>query len=187
MSGGDRDHETGYVGAADGKGEHRFGLRPIGEAASRIAAPIVVRRGGGVLVQLKAQWHAIVGADLALQTWPEKLGRDGALRLRVVPGFALDLQHRALLVIDRINIFFGRAAVTRLVLVQGPLPLTGSAPAGSGSDAPGAAGGDAGAFDSEVFDPEAFDSRLAGIDDPELRAALAGLAALVLGAPRQAG
>ena len=74
-------------------------------------------------MRLKAEWSAVAGAELAAQTWPEKLGRDGALKIRVAPGFALDLQHRASLVIDRINFFFGRAAVTRLVLVQGTLPL----------------------------------------------------------------
>ena len=129
----DRERETGRVAAAASEGERRSGLRPAGEAASRIAAPIVARGGGGVLARLKAEWSAVVGAELAAQTWPEKLGRDGALKLRVAPGFALDLQHRASLLIDRINIFFGRAAVTRLVLVQGTLPLAGS-DSGAGRD-----------------------------------------------------
>src|SRR4051794_3745368 len=154
MDGRDSDHKTGEVGAAGGDGERRFGLRPVGEAASRIAAPVIARRGGSVLVRLKAQWYEVVGADLARQTWPEKLGRDGALRLRVVPGFALDLQHRALLVVDRINIFFGRPVITRLVLVQGSLPL-----AASGSRSPATAE-EAGAVDPGTFDPAALDSRL---------------------------
>jgi len=154
-------------------------LRPIGDAASRIAAPIVARGGGGVLARLKAEWSAVAGAELAAQTWPEKLGRDGALKLLVAPGFALDLQHRASLVIDRINVFFGRAAVTRLVLVQGTLPLAGPIAAGAGSRAPAAPpNGD---------DVSVLDSRLAGVDDPELRAALAGLGDLVLRASRQTG
>lgn len=174
MNGRDRDPETEKVVIVAGEGERRAGLRPAGETASRIVAPIVARRGGGVLARLKAQWHAVAGADLALQTWPEKLGRDGALRLRVVPGFALDLQHRAALVIDRINIFFGREAVTRLVLVQGPLPL-----AKSRSPAP-----EAPAIADETG---MLDSHLSGIDDPELRDALARLGELVRRAPRQTG
>ena len=132
MNGRDTDRETGKVAAGRGQGERRSGLRPIGDAATRIAAPIVARGGGGVLARLKAEWSAIAGAELAARTWPEKLGRDGALKLLVLPGFALDLQHRAPLVIDRINIYFGRAAVARLVLVQGSLPLAGAAPAGRG-------------------------------------------------------
>lgn len=177
MNGRDRDRAAGKVVSGAGQGERRSGLRPIGDAASRIAAPIVARGGGGVLARLKAEWSAVAGAELAAQTWPEKLGRDGALKLLVAPGFALDLQHRAALVIDRINIFFGRAAVTRLVLVQGSLPLAGPVAAGSGSRAP--------AVPPTGDDASMLDSRLAGVDDPELRAALAELAELVRGAPRQ--
>jgi hypothetical protein len=175
----DGDRETGREAAGVAQGERRSGLRPIGEAASRIAAPVVSRGGGGVLARLKAEWSAVAGAELAAQTWPEKLGRDGALKLRVAPGFALDLQHRASLVIDRINVFFGRAAVTRLVLVQGLLPLAGLKPADSGSRRPAAlpTGDDAGTLDS----------RLAGINDPELRAALARLGDLVMRASRRTG
>ncbi len=178
MNGRDTDRETGKVAAASRQGERHSGLRPIGEAATRIAAPIVARRGGGVLARLKAEWSAIVGAELAARTWPVKLGRNSGLRLLVVPAFALDLQHRAPLVIDRINIYFGRAAVTRLVLVQGTLHLAGSATADTGSRAPAAppTGDDRGMSDS----------RLAGVDDPELRAALAGLGELVRRVSRQA-
>src|SRR5438552_1547719 len=42
----------------------RPGLRAIGLAASRLAAPIVGRRGGGVLARLKAEWPAVVGVEL---------------------------------------------------------------------------------------------------------------------------
>jgi hypothetical protein len=142
-------------------------MRAAGIAAARVAAPIVARRGGGVLFRLKAEWAAVVGADLATLTWPEALGRDGALKLRVASHVALDLQHRAPLVIERINRFFGRAAVARLVLVQGPLPL--AAPPATALPTPLAA-----------EETSALDMQLADIADPELRAALAGLGRLVL-------
>ena len=102
--------------------EHR-GFRAVGVAVSKLAAPIITRRGGGILVRLKADWAAIVGQDWAEVSWPTALGRDGVLRLRATSGAALDLQHRAPLMIERINLFFGRSVVTRLALVQGPLPL----------------------------------------------------------------
>ena len=86
MNGRDTDREAGKLAAAGGQGERRSGLRPVGEAASRIAAPIVARGGGGVLARLKAQWGAIVGAELAARDLAVKLGRDGALKLLVVPG-----------------------------------------------------------------------------------------------------
>ena len=155
-------------------GLRQSGLRAAGIAAARLAVPIVARHGGGVIGRLKAEWAAVVGAELAATTWPEALGRDGALKIRVVSSFALDLQHRAPLVIERINLFFGRPAVARLVLVQGPLPLatrTRRAP-----PAPLAA-----------EDAKALDVRLAQVADPELRAALAGLGQLVLAGKRRGG
>jgi hypothetical protein len=148
-------------------GVRQGGLRAAGIAASWVAAPIVARGGGGVLGRLKAEWAAVVGAELARATWPEALGRDGALKIRVVSSFALDLQHRAPLVIERINNFFGRSAIVRLVLVQGPLPL----PARPRRAPPAPLGAE---------EAKALLARLAQIADPELRAALAGLGHLVL-------
>jgi hypothetical protein len=179
MNGRETDSQTRKVVTAGGDGERRSGLRPIGETAVRIAAPIVAHRGGGVLARLKANWSAVAGIDLAAQTWPEKLGRDGALTLRVTPGFALDLQHRAALVSERINMFFGRTVVTRLLLMQRSLPAPGGVSAGLGVSATaGPAGED---------DVKSLDSRLVGIDDPELRAALARLGDLILDAARRTG
>jgi hypothetical protein len=170
---------TGRVQADPDRGERRSGLRPIGEAAASVAAPIVAHGGGGVFARLKAEWRAIVGDELAARSWPEKLGRDGALRLLVVPGFALDLQHRAPLVMERINLFFGRASVARLVLMQGCLPLTDQSAADAGLRRPAAP--------PSPDDRGMLDLRLSGVDDPELRAALAGLGELVLRAGRHSG
>jgi hypothetical protein len=170
------DGAARVTGAPAGR-EHRpdlrqGGMRAAGVAASRIAAPIVARRGGGVLVRLKAEWAAVVGNELAALTWPEALARDGALRLRVASHLAVELQHRAPLVIERINRYFGRPAVVRIVLVQGPLPL--AAPL---KEAP--------ARPLEVEESRALDLRLDDIADPQLRAALAGLGRLVLAGERR--
>jgi hypothetical protein len=147
------------------------GLRAIGGTASRVAAPIVRRHGGGVLARLKTEWNVVAGPELGALTWPEALGRDGTLKLRVEPRVALELQHRAPQFIERINMFFGRTAVARLVLLQGPLPLAESPQI----PAPRVLDGD---------QAQTLDARLAGIADPELRRALAGLGRLVLrGAP----
>jgi hypothetical protein len=167
-----KDHEAARVTPAPAESERRPGMRAAGIAASRVAAPIVARHGGGVLGRLKAEWAAVVGAELAAATWPEALGRDGALKLRVASNLALELQHRAPLVIERINLFFGRAAVARLVLVQGPLPLP--APPATAMPTPLAA-----------EEAEALDLRLGDIADPELRAALARLGRLVLAGARR--
>jgi len=166
------DKQAGTLQGGAPQGERRPGLRAVGATASRIAAPIVGRQGGGVLARLKAEWSAVVGAELARGTWPDGLGRDGALKLRVMPGLALELQHRAPLLIERINLYFGRDAVVRLVLVQGPLPLASLNPKPPPAEL---AAGEA----------QALDRRLAEVADPELREALAGLGRLVLGATRR--
>jgi hypothetical protein len=168
--------ESGRLAGSPRQGERpskwrQGGLRAAGIAASRVAAPIVARGGGGVLGRIKAEWAAVVGAELAATTWPEALGRDGALKIRVVSSFALDLQHRAPLVIERINNFFGRSAITRLVLVQGSLPL----PARPRRAPPAPLGAD---------EAKALEARIAQIADPELRAALTGLGHLVLAGKR---
>jgi hypothetical protein len=102
-------------------------------------------------------------------SWPTALGRDGVLKLCAASGAALELQHRAPLVIERINQFFGRLVVTRLALVQGPLPL--HAPLGTPLLRPLRPG-----------EEKALDERLCVVTDPELREALARLGRAVIAA-----
>jgi hypothetical protein len=152
-----------------GAGERRPGFRAAGASLPRIVAPIVARHGAGILARLKAEWATIVGPELAQSTWPEALARGGTLKLHVAPMKALEVQHRVPLVIERINLFFGREAVTRLVLVQGPLPL--------GPPAPPALG--------RALDPgeaAALDRRIAAVPSAELREALARLGRRVIAA-----
>src|SRR5437764_451864 len=142
--------------------ERRPGLRAVGPLASRLAAPVVARHGCGILARLKADWPAVLGDDIAAATWPQALGRDGALKLRVAAATALELQHRAPLLIERINVYLGRPAISRLVFVQGPLPLAPPARRGSLRQL-----GDA--------EAEVIDRQIAAIGDSELKAALARL------------
>jgi hypothetical protein len=139
--------------------ERRPGLRAVGPLASRLAAPVVARHGGGILARLKADWSAVIGADIAASSWPQALGRDGALKLRVAAATALELQHRAPLLIERINVYLGRPAVSRLVFVQGPLPL---APPARRSPPRRRGAGEA----------ESIERQIAAIGDSELKAAL---------------
>lgn len=154
-----------------GAGERRPGFRAAGASLQGVVAPIVARHGGGVAARLKAHWAAIVGPELAPATWPESLARDGGLKLRVAPAKALEVQHRTPLLIDRINLFFGRPAVTRITLVQGPLPLPAPPRAAPERAVPAAASA-------------ALDGQLSGIRGAELRAALARLGQRVLAARR---
>jgi hypothetical protein len=164
----DTSSDSRSLASSPRESERGQSFQAVGVAVSRIARPIVAKRGGAILVRLKAGWSAIIGADLASVTWPSALGRDGVLKLRAASTAALELQHRSPLLIDRINLFFGRSVVTRLVLVQGPAPLD------SLSRQPGVPPFAA----SEI---EGLDERLSGIADPELRTALGRLGNAVFG------
>jgi hypothetical protein len=156
------------VPGAFGASERRPGLRAAATVAAQIARPIVAKHGGGVLARLKSEWAAIVGPELAGSAWPEALARGGTLKLRIAPTSALAIQHSAAIVVERINLFFGREAVTRLALVQGPLPL--QAAPGRTIPRPLAAG-----------EADTLGRQLETVGDPQLREALDRLGRAVLG------
>jgi hypothetical protein len=160
--------ETKLTRGEDG-GERRPGFRAAGASLPPIVGPIVARHGGGILARLKTEWTAIVGPEIGAVTWPESLARGGTLRLRVTPVHALELQHRSPLVIERINLFFGRDAVVRLALIQGPLPLAATKPRPSPASL-------------KTSEAAALDRQLADITNPELREALSRLGRQVISA-----
>ncbi|RMD61592.1 MAG: DUF721 domain-containing protein [Alphaproteobacteria bacterium] len=119
------------------------------------------------------EWADIVGHDIAMRCRPKKLDRprpgqsgEGVLTLRVEAGFALEVQHLAPILIERINGYFGFRAVHRLRLLQAPL---------TAQVTPSAAADDDPAPGPDMQD----DPRLAAIPDSEVRDALARLARAV--------
>jgi hypothetical protein len=167
----DEDMSEASLPGEDNRGERRPGFRAAGSSVSRIVGPIVARHGGGILTRLKSEWATIIGPEFAAVTWPETLARGGTLKLRVASAKALEVQHRTPLVIERINLFFGREAVTRLALLQGPLPL---APPTPPPPAPLLKPGEVAALDHQLAD----------VASPELRDALARLGRRVIGASK---
>ncbi|HVA15911.1 MAG TPA: DciA family protein [Stellaceae bacterium] len=155
--------------------KRRGGLRAIAAEIPRVAGVALGKRGFGE-AQLVTQWEAVIGAELAEKLSPERLTfarnerRNGTLRLRVASAFATEAQHLEPVLIERINAFFGYGAVARLVLVQGP-PLN----APSARPALRALSRD---------EQQAIETRVAGIADPELRAALARLGTAMAGSRR---
>lgn len=142
------------------------GLRRVPALLPRLLEP-AARRRGLVDARLLTDWPAIVGPELAGRCQPIKLGRDrggagGVLHLRVSGGGALELQHSAPQVIERINTHFGYPAVARLRFVQAPLARA-APPAAATRRAPTA---------DELA---AIDRAVANVADPALRTALAGL------------
>ena len=111
-------------------GERRYKNQPVaaGSILRRATANALRRRGFGE-GEVIARWADIVGPELAALTAPEKLQQrrgdlaGAVLHIRVAGAAAVELQHKAPMVLERINGFYGYRAVDRLKLVQGPLPV----------------------------------------------------------------
>jgi hypothetical protein len=148
----------------------RKGARPLAEIAAEALAP-ACRKRGFATVDLVAHWPDIVGPPYAATTQPEKLAwtrvpqgiidenEPATLTLRCVGAVALRLQHELPVVIERINRFFGYAAVGRVKLVQMPPVVRRRAAMKPAPVLP-------------APEETALAGRLAGIEDDGLRAAV---------------
>jgi hypothetical protein len=108
--------------------------RPLAEFVQTAIDPVVTRQGFGQS-SLILYWDDIAGERLAAISQPVKMqwparGRgpvaeNGAapatLIIRVETGFALELQHLAPILIERVNAHFGWRCVSRILLKQGPI------------------------------------------------------------------
>ena len=155
--------------------KRRGGLRAIGAEIPRVAGTALGKRGFGE-AQLVTQWEAVIGAEFAMKLSPERIvfsrgeRRNGTLRLRTSSAFAVEAQHLEPVLIERINAFFGYGAIARLVFVQGP-PLDAPPPAPV-------------LRKLSAEETHAIEVRVAGVADPELRAALQRLGTAVAGSRR---
>ena len=142
-------------------------LRAIGQRIAKITRPTLARRGTA-FAAIVGEWAAIVGPRFADSTLPEKLSggpasEGGILTIRVAGADAMELQHLASQLVERLNSFVGHRAIFRLRLIQAPLP-SGRAPGPAPPDPdPGA--------------DAAIAERLRYVGDPELAASLARLGA----------
>jgi glutaredoxin len=151
------------------------GFRAVGGLAQRLASGLAKGRGASI-ARLRAEWSAVVGPDLARITRPEALtasrGRSGKLlRLRVPGAAALEVQHMAGQVVERVNAYFGHKMIDDIRLVQGAIAAPTTAPPRPAPDPKRVA---------------EMTERAASVKDPELRAALARLGARVGTGRRQA-
>jgi hypothetical protein len=154
--------------------EQRHGyMRALAGEVTKVAGPVLGKRGFAA-AQLVTQWESVVGSEWAEKLGPERLDfprgarEGGTLRLRAAPGAALEGQHCAPLLLERINGFFGYRAVARLTFVQGP-PVR--PPRRKRPPAP-----------LPPEDQAALDRRLAAIEDQGLRDALRRLGEAVMAA-----
>ena len=152
----------------------RYGMVQVGVPVGVLTRPLFGRHGfaGGAMI---VDWPAIVGAAVASYTLPlrvrfpkgERSG--GTLEVKVAnSAFATELQHLEPLILERINGYFGWAAVARLKLRHGPLPRRDAPPTTPKLTSP---------------DEARLERTLAAVDDPELRAALERLGRHVAAKP----
>ncbi len=108
--------------------------RPLADLVAGAMDPVLARQGFGQS-NIILYWDDIVGERIASASQPLKLqwpprgknpnpGRaiePASLVIRVESGFALELQHLAPVIIDRVNAHLGWKCVGRLVLKQGPI------------------------------------------------------------------
>lgn len=97
---------------------------PVARLLAAAARPLM-RRAGAAVSRLGLDWADIVGPALAAVTAPERLtaqGRDGAvLTIRAAGPVALELQHLAPQILERVNAHLGPGRVARLKVVRRPL------------------------------------------------------------------
>jgi hypothetical protein len=128
------------------------------------------KRFGFVQSSIVSRWSEIVGERYAKVSSPESIrfpaGRKagGVLTLLVDGAHAPLIQHLTPLIVERVNRFFGYAAINRIVFRQGKVPVT---------DAPRLQRPDLKPVPKELGDG------LREIADPELRACLESLAAQI--------
>ena len=149
------------------KPKRPHGPRALAATLSKLTKPLFREHGFAESGMLN-DWPDIVGQPLADHTAPARLGRDGTLDVRVGGGWALELKHLEPLVLERIATYFGYRAVTRLKLIQGPLPPRRKKKARRPKVL-------------NAAEAKALEACLATTDDPALRQALARLGRAVLG------
>ena len=146
--------------------------RPLADVANPLLASSFARQGFAS-AELVTRWPDIVGAEIAQYAEPLKMQwprvpdgqqpEPGMLVLRVEGPAAIEIQHLAPQILERVNRFFGFAAVGRLAIRQAPVVRRARRKAATP-------------------DPEAVKrmaESLPGIEDESLKDALARLGASV--------
>jgi hypothetical protein len=116
---GKRDQPTLKADAIDPAARRSFVSLPLAQLMPPITrAAYRARSPAGA--DLMSNWPAIVGPRLADQTNPRKLSR-GQLTIACSGPVAMELQHAAAVLIERINVQCGTRVVERLRFVQAPV------------------------------------------------------------------
>jgi hypothetical protein len=147
-------------------------VKPLRELVGKVFGDAFARQGFAS-AELVTRWEDIVGAEIAAHSepiklnWPRRVDEDereaGTLVLRVEGPAAIEIQHLAALICERVNRFLGWRAVGRLAYRQAPMRRRQSRA-------------------KRTADPDLaaqFAEQLSDIDDDALKEALARLGAAV--------
>ena len=159
-------------------------LGALSEWVDTCLAPVLARQGFAASDVIVA-WPEIVGERLARfcepvkMQWPRRAGQGGGdipqepatLIVRTESAFALELQHMAPVIVDRINARYGWRCVGRITLRQGPVGRERATPPRILQPAPA--------------DVAAAAERVGEVQDDALRDALVRLGAGILARSRQ--
>jgi hypothetical protein len=157
--------------------------RPLSEFLSTALDPLVAKLGMSQAT-LVLDWAEIVGERIAAQSEPARLRwpprgpktdptkavEPATLTLRVAPGFGLEIQHIAPVIIERVNAHLGWRCVGKIALRQEPFQPRRKA-----------------VRKQPPIDPRAqaaAEELAAGVDDEKMRAALVRLGAAAMSARR---
>jgi len=146
--------------------------KPLRDVAAKVVGESFTRQGFAS-AELVTRWTEIVGVEIAAHSEPIRIQwtrpadggerEPGTLVLRVEGPAAIEIQHLANVICERVNQFLGWRAVARLALRQAPL-RRGERKASLGFDSAAAA---------------RIAETLAAIGDDDLKAALARLGAAI--------
>jgi hypothetical protein len=104
--------------------------KPLRDLLSKVVGETFTRRGFAS-AELVTRWTEIVGVEIAAHSEPIKIQwtrpadgearQPGTLILRVEGPAAIEIQHLANVICERVNRFLGWGAVARIALRQAPL------------------------------------------------------------------
>ena len=106
--------------------ERQRATAAVGRLLSKLLTPAARQRGFAAVAVIE-EWPEIVGPSLARRCHPVRLAfrpgskNGGTLVLQASGGAALELQHGAPQLLERVNDYFGFRAAARLQLLQMPL------------------------------------------------------------------
>lgn len=110
---------------------YKQSARPLSAVATRLLAETFAKQGFAS-TELVTRWPDIVGPEIAAHAEPIKMqwarapqgsedSEPATLVLRVEGPAAIEIQHLARVILDRVNRFFGYPAAARLAIRQAPL------------------------------------------------------------------